>query len=341
MTTRTAKRRFTRELASIVDGIAFGPTGPALVHMYDPPAGDVWMDDVIPGKMAALDRSSGEVVWQSPCEVGYGRGFGAGFGSEQDAIVLGPGARGHLIARMSLADGKLLGASEIEAFDEAQVFKDVSIVLTPRQIIGYDSRTLSEAWQYARPGERYHHIARVGNQVFVVYTHESNKKQGVLWIDAHNGEFQGDTLSPKLAVVHGLAASSDGLVIVTRDLSAVLPREVMPQFMTQLSRKSEGRGDSLSLLALPLTAQPGEAPLWFDILSTAPREELPDVAISSDSGKLYVVRGALLEVRDALTGRALDEWAVPGLDESVAWVVSSGAGLVAEEERASVFELPA
>lgn len=339
--TRTAKRRFSRELASIVDGIAFGPTGPVLVHMYDPPAGDVWMDDTIPGKLAALDRSTGEVVWQSPCEVGYGRGFGAGFGSDQDAIVLGPGSRGHLIARMSLADGKLLGASEIEAFDEAHVYKDVSIVVTPRQIIGYDSRTLGEAWQYARNGERYHHVARVGGQIFVVYTHETSKKQGVLWIDAQNGDYQGDLLSPKLAVIHGIAASPDGIVIVTRDLAAVLPREVMPQFMTALARKSEGRGDSLSLLALPLTSQPGDAPLWFDILSTAPREELPDVAISSDGGKLYVVRGALLEVRDALTGRALDEWAVPGLDESVAWVVAQGAGLVAEESRASVFEFPA
>jgi hypothetical protein len=208
-------------------------------------------------------------------------------------------------------------------------------------VLAYDSRTLQESWEYARPNERYHHVARAGNRVFVIYTHETNKSQGVLWLDVENGEFQGDVLGPKLGMIHGVAVSADGLTLLTRDLASVLPREVMPQFMTQLSRKSEGRGDSLSLLAVPLSAQPGDAPLWFDILSTAPRDELPDVAIASDSGKLYVARGALLEVRDALTGRALDEWAVPGLDESVAWIVSSGAGLVAEESRASVFEFPA
>jgi hypothetical protein len=49
----------------------------------------------------------------------------------------------------------------------------------------------------------------------------------------------------------------------------------------------------------------------------------------------------LIDVRDALTGRALGEWTVPGLDESVAWEVCQGAALVAEEERASLYELPA
>ena len=148
--TRTAKRRFARELQSIVDGIAVGPTGPVFVHMYDPPAGDVWMDDVIPGKLAALDRNTGEIAWMSPCEVGYGRGFGAGLGAEQDVVVLGPGSRGHLMVRMALADGKLLAAGEIEAFDEAHVFKDVALTVTPRQILAYDSRTAKENWQYGR-----------------------------------------------------------------------------------------------------------------------------------------------------------------------------------------------
>ena len=78
--TRTARRRFTRELPSVVDGIAFTDTGPVLLHVYDPPAGGMWVDDVIPGKLAALDRHTGETLWLSPCEVGYGRGFGAGFG---------------------------------------------------------------------------------------------------------------------------------------------------------------------------------------------------------------------------------------------------------------------
>ena len=87
--TRTARRRWTRELSSEVDGIAVGDTGPILLHGYDPPAGGMWIDDVIPGKLAALDRTSGEVLWASPCEVGYGRGFGAGIGNEDDVIVLG------------------------------------------------------------------------------------------------------------------------------------------------------------------------------------------------------------------------------------------------------------
>ena len=59
------------------------------------------------------------------------------------------------------------------------------------------------------------------------------------------------------------------------------------------------------------------------------------------SGKLYLVKGALIEVRDTLTGRMLGDWAVPGLDESVAFLVSDGAGLLAEETRVSMFELPA
>ena len=84
-----------------------------------------------------------------------------------------------------------------------------------------------------------------------------------------------------------------------------------------------------------------EAPLWYEILSTAPADEIPEVSIAADSGKLYLVKGALLEVRDTLTGRMLGDWAVPGLDESVAWQVSQGAGLVAEESRVSVYELPA
>ena len=67
----------------------------------------------------------------------------------------------------------------------------------------------------------------------------------------------------------------------------------------------------------------------------------PRSSIGADSGKLYLVNGALLEVRDALTGRVLGDWAVPGLDERVAWKVSQGAGLLAEETRLSVFELPA
>src|SRR6185436_14686746 len=121
-----------------------------LMHGYDPPAGGMWIDDVIPGKLAALDRNNGEVIWVSPCEVGYGRGFGAGLGSEEDALVLGPGSQGHLIVRMALANGELIGANEIEAFDEALVFGDLCFCVTPRRIFALKSSAMAEAWEYAR-----------------------------------------------------------------------------------------------------------------------------------------------------------------------------------------------
>ncbi len=340
--TRTARRRFTREIQSVVDGITFGPVGPALLHVYDPPAGGKWADDVIPGKLAALDRHTGDTLWLSPCEVGYGRGFGAGFGPQDDVVVLGPSAQGHRIVRMSLASGELIGMGEVEAFDEALVGGDVCVCVTPRRVLGYSTAALEEAWEYSRPQERYHHAARSGSSLFVVYTHSATGRQGVLRLDARSGEYQGEVLAPRQPVIHGLAVNADGLVVLTRDLGSALPPELQPQLMVELSRRTDGGvTDTLSLLALPLDGEPGESPLWFQVLSTQRGDELPDAAIAADSGKLYVVHGALLEVRDTLTGRSLGEWAVPGLDESVAWQVSQGAGLVAEETRVSVYELPA
>jgi hypothetical protein len=340
--TRTARRRFTRELQSVVDGIAFTDAGPVLLHVYDQPAGGMWVDDVIPGKMAALDRHTGETLWLSPCEVGYGRGFGAGFGTENDVIVLGPSAQGHRIVRMALSSGELMGVGEIEAFDEAHVWGDLCICVTPRRILAYSSAKMEEVWEYSRPGERYHHAARAGKHVFVVFTHSGSKKQGVLRLDAKGGEFEEVVLGPKQPTIHGIAVNADGIVLLTRDLHSALPREVVSQYLVDLARRDDGAsGDSLSLLALSLDSTDEDAPLWYEILSTAPPDEIPEVAIAADSGKLYLVKGALLEVRDTLTGRMLGDWAVPGLDESVGWQVSQGAGLVAEESRVSVYELPA
>jgi hypothetical protein len=338
--TRTARRRFSREMQSVVDGVAFGPVGPALLHLYDPPAGDKWADDVIPGKLAALDRHTGEILWLSPCEVGYGRGFGAGIGPEEDVVVLGPSSQGHRLVRMSLRTGELLGMGAVETFDEALVAADLCTCVTPRRIVSYATTAMEEAWEYSRPGERYHHAARIGNDVYVVFTHNATGKQGVLRLDAQSGEFSDEVLSARLPVIHGIAVNSDGLVLLTRDLSNALPRELLPQFLVELSRR-EGSLDTLSLLALPLRSTPGDAPLWYDILSTQKGDDLPDASIAADSGKLYLVKGALLEARDTLTGRMLGDWAVPGLDEAVAWQVSHGAGLVAEETRVSVYELPA
>src|SRR5262245_57028900 len=117
--TRTARRRWSREFKSEIDGIVLGESGPVFVHGYDPPAGGKWIDSVIPGKLGAFDRNTGETLWMSPCEVGYGRGFGSGFGVENDVVILGPSLKGHRIARMAGATGELIGAKEIGAFDQA------------------------------------------------------------------------------------------------------------------------------------------------------------------------------------------------------------------------------
>ena len=315
------------------------PTHLGVFHRVGPA---VRVDDVIPGKLLALDRTSGDTLWSSPCEVGYGRGFGAGTGVENDVIVLGPSTQGHRIVRMSLESGELLGVAGIEPFDEALVFGDLCFCVAAGRVFGLVTEALTEAWEYSREGERYHHAARVDDHLFVVFTSKNTSKQGILCLDARTGDRKGVVLPASLPTIHGIAVNEDGLVILTRDLSSALPREVVTQFMVDLATHSEDASmDTMSLLALPLGGRTGDAPLWYDILSTQPVEDVPEVSVTADSGKLYLVRGALLEVRDTLTGRMLGDWAVPGLDESVAWQVSNGAGLLAEETRVSVFELPA
>ena len=161
--TQTAKRRWSKELDSIVDGIAFGSSGPVLLHGYDEPAGGKWIDDVIPGKLGAYDRTTGERLWLAPCEVGYGRGFAAGTGPRGQVLVLGPSANGHLIVRMAANSGELLEASPIEAFDEADVAPDYVVCVSAGRIVAYDSETFEERWTYSRDGERYH-PRRAGRQ---------------------------------------------------------------------------------------------------------------------------------------------------------------------------------
>lgn len=340
--TRTARRRFSRELTSVVDGIAFGPVGPVLAHVYDPPAGGKWADDVIPGKLAALDRHTGETLWLSPCEIGYGRGFGAGYGREGDVVVLGPSMNGHRIVRMALGTGELISMGEIEAFDSAHVAGDLCTCVTPRRVIAYSTSDMEEAWEYSRAGERYHHAARAGDDLYVVYTHAQTGKQGILRLDAQSGDFQEEVVAARQSVIHAITVDAGGLVVLTRDLERLMPAESLPQFLVELSRQP-GRGstDTLSLIALPAHASRGDAPMWWTILSTQAADDLPEVAIQADAGKLYLVKGAWIEARDILTGRALGDWTVPGLDEYVAWQVCQGAGLVAEETRVSVYELPA
>lgn len=342
--TRTARRRWTRELQNEVDGIAVGEKGPLLLHGYDQPAGGRWVDSAIPGKLGAYDRASGEQLWLSPCEVGYGRGFGAGFGAANDALVLGPsssGSSGHRIARMSLENGELIGVGEVPAFDEAAVWGDVCVCVSAKRVVAIDSQTLRVRWSYDRDGERYHHIGRIGERVFVVYTQQAAKKQGVLALDAASGEFQAVVLPPTSARIHDLVVEPGALVLLLGDVTAALPNEALLELLQKHPDKDAAELRGLALYALS-PQKSSSKPLWFDIFeSPDDADDLPEVSIGSDNGKLYVIRNAFLEVRDALTGRALGEWTVPGLDERVAWKVCQGAGVLAEETRVSVFELPA
>ncbi len=325
--TRTARRRWSREFQGEIDGIVLGETGPVFLHGYDPPAGGKWIDSVIPGKLGALDRSSGDSLWVSPCEVGYGRGFGGGLGEEDDVVILGPSSQNHRIARMALSTGELLGASQIEPFDQALVFGDVCLTVTPGRVAGILTSAMLEVWSYSRDGERYHLVGRVGSHVYVVYTAGARKRQGVLRLDVESGEFVDVFLEAELPVIHDLVCG-DGLIIL-------LAGNRVP------ARPGQPTGpEELRLEAYRLAGSSGPQPLWREVVAEE-RDELPDVSISLDSGKLYLALGALLEVRDGLSGRRLGELTLPGLDERVAWKVSQGAGLLAEETRASVFELPA
>ena len=338
--TRSARRRWTRELTSEVDGIAVGSSGPVLLHGYDPPAGGRWIDDAIPGKLAALDRNNGEILWVSPCEVGYGRGFGAGFGPENDVIVVGPSNNGHRIVRMSLANGELLAAAGIPAFDEALVSPDLVVLLSAGQVLAIDTKKLEKRWNHAREAERYHHLGRNQNRVFVVASNRQTKRQGVFSLDVKSGKVERWLVQPNQRVIHDIAVDKHGLTLSCSDLEELLPREALIEFLVQrgddIKKKSQ-----LALVCIAPDAGSNDAPLWYELLDQPASEEFPEISITADSGKLYVVRGALLEVRDGLTGRPLDEWAVPGLYERVGWSVAEGAGLLAEETRVSIFELPA
>ena len=339
--TRTARRRWTRELSSEVDGIAVSETGPILLHGYDPPAGGRWVDSAIPGKLACLDRATGEPRWISPCEVGYGRGFGAGFGGDNDAIVLGPSSNGHRIVRMSLDNGELVAIKEIDTFDEALVHPDLCVCASAQRVFGTHTGSLEEAWSYSKSGERYHHIGRVGKLVYVVFTHIATKKQGVLTLDAKTGRAKGLLIAATQTMIHDLAVDDLAIGMLVSNLTPALPQEVLLEHLMRNPDDDGSSSDGLGLLAMEPGAREGDAPLWYEALHPGDEPELPELAVSADCGKLYVVNGAMLEVRDALTGRELGAWAIPGLDERVAWMVSQGGGLLAEETRVSVFELPA
>ena len=322
--TRTARRRWSREFPGEIDGIALAEAGPVFLHGYDAPAGGKWIDSVIPGKLAAHDRGSGEVLWVSPCEVGYGRGFGCGLGEEDDVVILGPSNQSHRIARMSLASGELIGASQIGAFDQALVSRDVCLTVTPQRVVGVLTSAMLEAWSYTRDGERYHWVGRVGDRAYVVFTDTKSRRQGVLRLDVESGDYVDTFLDPEFPVIHDLVAGEELVVLLVGNRVPGRPgQQAAPE---ELRLEAHRVGPS------------GAHPAWREVLADE-SDELPDVSVALNSGKLYLARGALLEVRDGLSGRRLGEVTLPGLDERVAWTVSQGAGLLAEETRATVFEL--
>lgn len=340
--TNTAKRRWSRELETEVDGISFDSTGPVLLHGYDPPAGGKWIDDVIPGKLGAFDRNTGERLWLAPCEVGYGRGFGAGIGQQGQVIVLGPSQAGHRMVRMAVSDGELLEAADMDPFDDAIVRPDVVVCASAKGVWGLDTGKLQRTWHYAREGERYHGLARLGDSIFVVVSSPESGRYGVLRLDARSGAFKGLLVDMALPMIRDIDATDGVVVLVTSELEFILESDQRMDFMMRLAQHpDEGPRDTLSLVAMRSDSSAGAAPLWYRILETKPIDDLPDVSITGDSGKLYVERRAHLEALDALSGRSLGDWTVPGLDEKIAWTVVDGAGLLAEETRVSVFELPA
>jgi hypothetical protein len=313
-----------------------------VVHAYEPPAGGKWIDSVIPGKLLAFERGEGELLWRVPCEVGYGRGFGAGIVSADRVVLVGPGSSTHRIVHMALSNGELIDAADVTAFDEALVGQDLCVCLNPNRIWAIDTQNLVEAWDYSGVGERYHHVERIGDQVVVVFSHSGRPGQGILRLDVETGEPEGILLEPTQPVIHGLAGGGDILVALTCDLARLLSPDAQESLEVELAEHpGSGLSDTLSLLALRLDGQVGDDPCWHRVLETRELDELPEASILMDNEKLYLERGTHLQAIDGLSGRALGEWAGPGLDERLDWRVVDGAGLLAEETRLSVFELPA
>jgi outer membrane protein assembly factor BamB len=323
----SARRRWSKEFDGEIDGIAIGETGPVFLHGYDPPAGGKWIDSVIPGKLAAFDRNSGDQLWTSPCEVGYGRGFGSGLGDEGDVVVLGPSLSGHRIARMDRNTGELIGAREIEAFDQAVVSGDMCVTVTSGRVAGIMTSPMIEVWAYSRDGERYHLIGRDAESAYIAFTDMNRKLQGVLSLDVESGESVQRFLDSEFAVIHDMVVGENLIVLLTGDRApGRFIRKGSPEELVLIAYSN--RGDDAY-------------ELWRETVIHDSWDELPDVGLSLDSGKLYVARGTTLTVHDGLSGRILGQLSMPGLDERIAWKVSQGAGLLAEETRASVYELPA
>jgi hypothetical protein len=325
-----------------VDGLCLAASGPILLHGYEEPVGGKWVDEVIPGKLGAIDRTTGETLWSSPCEVGYGRGFGAGFGRSQNAVVLGPSNQGHRAIRMDITSGELLMVQDVPSFDVALVFEDICLSVQPGRVIAYNTDDFSVRWMFGTSGQRYHTAARDDSRIFIIYTDSTTKKQGVLMIDAETGKHPVIWVAPNVPVIHGMTVGPHAVVLLLEELINALSHEGMIASATTLGDIEEAGHETggLALLALRTDGERDQAPLWFDFVGASPDDEISEVTIRADSGKLYVSQGAHCHVRDTLTGRALGAVTIPGLDEHIAWTVSQGALLLGEETRISLYEIP-
>ncbi|QDU83786.1 hypothetical protein Pla163_08870 [Planctomycetes bacterium Pla163] len=343
--TRSARRRWSREIESLVDGVAVAGKGPVAVHAYDFPAGGKWVDDVIPGKVGSFDRQTGEPLWHSPCEVGYGRGFGAGFTTSGDLVVLGPTQSGHAMVRMSAATGELLGIEHVPEFDEALVDADFCLCVCPGQLLALDTEELSPAWSFKMMGARFHAAVRAGDVYLAAFSRKGSRDQGLVAVDVAKGKARATLFEPRPGTFYGIAAGEGRFVLPVESLEASLPMELARELVLARLTETQDDDDLSSLDGLDSTGGPGLVcysvdapgkPAWFRQLPASEDE----ATLRVDSGKVYVGRGTSLAVLDLTTGRELGEAIVPGLDEAIAWDVRSGAFMVAEENRVSVFELP-
>jgi hypothetical protein len=147
-----------------------------------------------------------------------------------------------------------------------------------------------------------------------------------LRLKASSGAFEAIMVEPIQPAIHGLAVDGESVAVLAGDLAGALPREqALELLLSDAEASGEARG--LGLIALDAARASGARARWFERLDGQDSEDYPEVAVSIDSDTLY------------LAGRKLGEYVVPGLDDRVGWRVSQGAGLLAEEQRVSVFEL--
>ena len=162
------------------------------------------------------------------------------------------------------------------------------------------------------------------------------RRQGVLRLDVESGDLvRRLPRDPEYPVIHDLVCNEDGSLrsfwwAIDRSTDATRP--VRPRLSTLRLEAFRTGGHVTS-----------RTPLWSesDRTDESP-DDLPDVSISMDSGQ--ALHRQRRPARGPRRAHRTERWAsmtLPGLDERIAWQVSQGAGLLAEETRASVFELPA